>query len=124
MKVSRYNFKVKPKKPNRLLMGIAKRLQVYRILKERDFKCEYVNMEGIKPPYFLLANHASEMDFRILFGAIYPYNMNYVVAIDAMHDNTITLMRMAGGIAKRKFIKDLQMIKHVKYCVDHYKNPV
>ncbi len=124
MKVSRYNFKVKPKKPNRLLMGIAKRLQVYRILKVRDFKCEYVNMEGIKPPYFLLANHASEMDFRILFGAIYPYNMNYVVAIDAMHDNTITLMRMAGGIAKRKFIKDLQMIKHVKYCVDHYKNPV
>lgn len=124
MKVSHYNFNVKPKKPSKLLMGLLKPIMAYPELKKRDFECEYVNMEGIKPPYFLLANHASEMDFRILYGAIKPYNMNYVVAIDAMHDNTITLMRMAGGIAKRKFVKDLQMIKHVKYCADHYKNPV
>ena len=123
-KVSHYNFKVKPKKPNRLLMGIAKSVAAYPVLKKRNFVCEKVNMEGIKPPYFLLANHASEMDFRILFGVIRPMNMNYVVAIDAMHDNTITLMRMAGGIAKRKFIKDVVLIKHMKYCTEHYKNPV
>ena len=124
MKVARYNFKVKPKKPNKLLMGIAKRVAAYPVLKKRNFACEYVNMEGIKPPYFLLANHASEMDFRMLFGAIKPYNMNYVVAIDAMHDNTITLMRMAGGIAKRKFIQDFDMIRHLQYCAKHHKNPV
>ncbi len=124
MKVARYNFKLKPKKPNKLLMLIAKGLQAYPILKKRNFECEYVNMEGIKPPYFLLANHASEMDFRILFGAIRPYNMNFVVAIDAMHDNTITLMRMAGGIAKRKFIQDFDMIRHMQHCAKRHKNPL
>ena len=124
MKVARFNFKLKPKKPNALLMWFAKQFAVYPMLKKRDFKCEYVNMDGVKPPYFLLANHASEMDFRILFGAIKPYNINYVVAIDAMHDHGIGIMRTAGGIGKRKFIQDFQLIKNMKYCATHYKNPL
>ncbi len=124
MKVSRYNFKLKPKKPNALLMWFAKRIAVYPELKRRNFECEYVNMDGVKPPYFLLANHASEMDFRILFGALKPYNTNYVVAIDAMHDHGIGIMRSVGGICKRKFIQDFQLIKHMKYCAENFKNPV
>ncbi len=124
MKVARYNFKVKPKKPSKIFMWFAKQFAAYPLLKKHNFECEYINMEGIEPPYFLLANHASEMDFRILYGTIKPYNMNYVVAIDAMHDNTITLMRLAGGICKRKFIRDLTLIKHMKYCAEHYKNPI
>ena len=124
MKVAHYNFNVKPKKPNAAFMWITKHFAGYPLLKKHKFECEYVNMEGIKPPYFLLANHASEMDFRILYGAIKPLNMNYVVAIDAKHDNTITLMRLAGGICKRKFIQDFQLIKHMKYCAEHYKNPI
>lgn len=123
-KVARYNFNLKPKKPSKIFMWFAKTFAAYPMLKKRGFKCEYVNMEGVKPPYFLLANHASEMDFRILYGAIRPYNMNYVVAIDAMHDNTITFMRLAGGICKRKFVQDFSLIKHMKYCAEHYDNPV
>lgn len=123
-KIKRYDFTVKPKKPNRAFMWVIKHIAGYPMMRARNFSCEYVNMEGIKPPYFLLANHASEMDFRILFQAIRPLNMNYVVAIDAMHDNGIGLMRLAGGICKRKFIRDYQLIKHLKYCVDHYNNPV
>lgn len=124
MKIARYNFKVKPKKPSKIFMFFAKTFAAYPMLKKRNFECDYVNMEGVKPPYFLLANHASEMDFRILYGSIRPYNMNYVVAIDAMHDNTITLMRLAGGICKRKFIQDFTLIKHMKYCAENYKNPI
>ena len=119
-----YDFTVKPKKPNSLLMAIVKAFGAWPLLKKLNFECEYVNMDGIKPPYFLLANHASEMDFRILYGAIRPYNMNYVVAIDAMHDNGIGIMRLAGGICKRKFIQDMSLIRNMKYCVDHYPNPV
>jgi hypothetical protein len=123
-KIARYDFTLKPKKPNALLMGVAKKIAAYPVLKARDFECEYVNMDGIEPPYFLLANHASEMDFRILFGSIRPYNMNFVVAIDAMHDNGIGIMRLAGGICKRKFVQDLLLIKNMKYCATHYKNPI
>ena len=70
----------------------------------------------------LFTLHASEMDFRILYAAIRPHNMNYVVAIDAMHDNGIGLMRFAGGIGKRKFIQDMHLIRNMKYCVDELKN--
>ena len=119
-----FDFTLKPKKPNGLFMGILKTFAAYPDMKKRDFECEYINMDGIKPPYFLLANHASEMDFRILYAAIRPYNMNYVVAIDAMHDNGIGLMRFAGGICKRKFIQDMSLIRNMKYCVDHYPNPI
>ena len=62
------------------------------------------------------------MDFRILYAAIRPHNPNYVVAIDAMHDNGIGLMRFAGGIGKRKFIQDMHLIRNMKYCVDELKN--
>ena len=119
-----FDFTLKPRKPNGLFMGILKTFVAYPDMKKRDFECEYVNMDGIEPPYFLLANHASEMDFRILYAAIRPHNMNYVVAIDAMHDNGIGLMRFAGGIGKRKFIQDMALIRNMKYCVDNYKNPL
>lgn len=122
--IKRYDFSVKPKKPNKLFMGILKAFAAYPEMKKRKFECEYINMDGIEPPYFLLCNHASEMDFRILYAAIRPHNMNYVVAIDAMHDHGIGLMRFAGGIAKRKFIQDMSLIRNMKYCADNYKNPI
>ncbi len=124
MKVKTYDFSVKPKKPNKLFMGIVKMFAGYPMMKKRHFSVEKINMEGIKPPYFLLASHASEMDFRILYSSIRPLNMNYVVAIDAMQANGYFLMKLAGGICKRKFIKDYTLIKHMKYCADHYKVPI
>lgn len=117
-----FDFSLKPKNPNALFMGILKHFVAYPDMRRRHFECEYINMEGIKPPYFLLCNHASEMDFRILYAAIKPHNPNYVVAIDAMHDNGIGLMRFAGGIGKRKFIQDMHLIRNMKYCVDELKN--
>lgn len=117
-----YNFNQKPLKPNKLFMGVVKLVGGYPAMNRRKFECEYVNMEGIKPPYFLLANHASEMDFRMLYSAIRPNNANFVVAIDALHDNTKTALRWAGAICKRKFIHDFAMIRNMKYSVDHNKN--
>jgi hypothetical protein len=121
--IARYDFSQKPKKPNAVLMALAKTFAAYPIMKKWGFTCEKINMEGIKPPYFMLANHASEMDFRYLYAALRPYNPNYVVAIDAMQATGYGLMRAAGGICKRKFIQDFALIKNLKYCVDHYKNP-
>ncbi|MDE6001584.1 MAG: hypothetical protein K2G96_04630, partial [Clostridia bacterium] len=41
-----------------------------------------------------------------------------------MHDHGIGIMRTAGGIGKRKFIQDFQLIKNMKFCATHYKNPL
>lgn len=123
MKVKYYNFDLKPKKPNKVFMWFVKRFAADPFLRAHKFTCEHINMEGIKPPYFMLATHGSYMDFRILFGTIKPYNMNFVVAHDAMHDYTITLLRLAGGIAKRRYTRDYKMIRHLRYCVKNHKNP-
>lgn len=105
-------------------MWLAKIFAGYPFLLAHKFKREHVNMEGIKPPYFMLATHGSYMDFRILFGTIRPYNMNFVVGHDAMHDYTITLLRLAGGIAKRRHTRDYKLISHLRYCVRNHNNPV
>lgn len=123
-KVKRYDFIKKPQSPNRFLMWLAKRFACDKYIREFGCECEKINMEGIKPPYFLLANHASEMDFRVLFEAIAPYNMNFVVAIDAVHDIGITLMHKVGGITKRKFIPDYVLIKNMRHCIKHHKVPL
>lgn len=120
----RFNFKLRPLKPNKLLMWCVKAALVKPILRHRRFKCEKTNMDGIEPPYFLLATHASNMDFRILYGSIAPYNMNFVVTIEAMRDYTIPLMRLAGGICKRRFTRNYEMISHMRYCVQKHDNPL
>jgi len=40
-----------------------------------------VGMEGVKPPYLLLCNHNSFLDFKVMTAAIFPHRANYVVAI-------------------------------------------
>ncbi len=120
----RYNFKTKPVKPNKFIMWWVKSILSDPILRRRNFKCEKTGMENIKPPYLLLATHASNMDFRILFGSIKPYNMNFVVTIEAMHDYTKTLMRLAGGIFKRRFTRNYELISHMRYCVNNHDNPL
>ncbi|MCD7728469.1 MAG: hypothetical protein LUI60_00965 [Clostridia bacterium] len=105
-------------------MGIIKFFAMNPVLAGLGFKCEKINMEGIEPPYFLLCNHASRMDQRLLLKSIQPYNMNYVIAIDSVHYRTITFTRWTGCIVKRKFTQDFNLIKNMKYCVENYKNPL
>lgn len=83
-----------------------------------------VNTEGLKPPYFVLANHASEFDMAMSMLTNYPHRTYNVVALDGLYDYTETLMRSIGTIAKRKFIKDLALIKNMKYVVTKCKDAI
>ncbi|HAZ19932.1 MAG TPA: hypothetical protein DCY74_05025 [Clostridiales bacterium] len=121
--ITRYDFKKKPKKSN-FLMYPLKWIAAYPYLWTRGFKCKKVNMEGLKPPYLLLCNHGSTMDYRMMFRSIAPYNPNYVVALDGIRDNGEFIMRLFGTIGKRKFIHDLSLIRNLKYCVNELKTIV
>ena len=114
----RYDFARKPKKPSKLWMWIANKFAIDPRLKGRPVTINKINMEGIEPPYLLLATHASMLDFPLMYKAVAPYGANNVVAIDAIRDVGDWLMRQLGCICKRKFVKDLHLIKNMKYCID------
>ncbi len=71
-----------------------------------------VGMEGIKPPYLLLCNHNSFMDFKVSSRAVFPNRANYVVAIDGFIKRE-WLLRLVGCICKRKFTTDTVIVRHL-----------
>ena len=68
----RYDFTRKPKKPSPLWMWIANKFAIDPRLKGRPLTINKINMEGIKPPYLLLATHASMLDFPVMYKAVAP----------------------------------------------------
>ena len=77
---------------------------------------EKINMEGIKPPYLLLCNHNAFMDFKVATKATFPHRVNYVVAIDGFLKRE-WLLRFIGCICKRKFTRDVTLVKQLKQVV-------
>ena len=87
---------------------------------------------GLKPPYILLCNHNAFFDFFVASAAIYPARANFVVAIDGFtmpmgKDGFISregLMRRTGCIMKRKFTKDVVLVRQLKQVVENGDVPV
>ena len=73
-------------------------------------------LEGLKPPYLLLGNHNAFFDMKVSCIATFPYFANYIVAIDG-YIGREGLLRSIGCICKRKFTKDITMVKHLKTVV-------
>ena len=119
-KVKKYDFSRKPRKACRPLMWFLKAFVVKPKLMRRKLTVNKIGMEGIKAPYLLFATHASMIDFYVMYTACKPYNANNVVAIDAVRDVGDFLMRLAGSIPKRKFIKDFHLIRNMRYSAQHH----
>jgi len=69
----------------------------------------------LKPPYFLLCNHNSFMDFMIMTKAIFPHRANYVIAIDGFIGME-WLLRAVGGIGNRKFVRSIRLVKNMLHA--------
>ena len=123
-RVKRYDFAKKPRKASAFWMTLARGLAINPMLWGRKLTKVNINMDGIKPPYLLFVTHASMLDFPAMYKAVAPYNANNVVAIDGFRDYSDYLMRQLGCICKRKFVKDLYLIKNMRYCADKYKDIV
>ena len=79
--------------------------------KERNV--ERINMEGLKPPYMILSNHMSFIDFELTAEGTYPQRINNVVNIDGYYMRP-WLMEWIGAIATRKYTMDLHLIKSIR----------
>ena len=111
----RFDMKAKPKRPKLILLSY---LIAISPVKKHKAIIKKVGMEGIKPPYLLLGNHNAFMDINVLRVATFPQQLNYVIAIDGFLGRE-KFLRHIGGICKRKFTSDFDLIKQLKYVVDH-----
>jgi len=80
-------------------------------------KVRKFRMNGVKPPYVLLVNHNSFLDFKVATKAVFPHRSNYIVAIDGFI-NREQLLRNVGCFGKRKFVSDSSMYRMIKHSLD------
>lgn len=111
----RYDF-AKPVKPQaRYLTPVAWALSFPDVLKHKAKISR--NLQGVKPPYIMLCNHNSFLDFKVMTAALFPRRANYVVALDGFIGRE-GIMRMVGCISKRKFVNDLHLIRQTTRLLD------
>ena len=70
--------------------------------------------KDLKPPFLVLCNHVSFLDFKVLTAALFPKRANYIVAIDGfVGPGREWLLRNAGGVCKRKFTNDVVLVRQL-----------
>ena len=83
------------------------------VLAGKRHKVEKIRMEGLKPPYMLLSNHMSFVDFELVALGTHPHKVNNVVNIDGYYMRP-WLMEWIGAICTRKFTMDMHLIKSIR----------
>ena len=87
------------------------------VLAPKKHKVEKINMEGLKPPYILLSNHMSFVDFEMVSLGTYPHRVNNVVNIDGFYLRD-WLLEWIGAICTRKFTADMHLIKSIEKVLE------
>lgn len=111
-----FDMRIPPKKVKWFLKPIIPLIVNGNIRKHKPV-ITYVNTENIKGPFLLLANHNAFFDFSVSEYVLKKNEANYVVAIDGFL-NREWLLRNVGCICKRKFTKDIILVKHLKKVIE------
>lgn len=115
--IKRFDMLEKPIRQRHFLRPITWLLSYPAVLAHR-VKITKIGMQGIKPPYLLLCNHNSFIDFKVTTAAIFPHRANYLVAIDGFIGRE-WLLRNVGCICKRKFTNDTIIVRHMKKVAEN-----
>ena len=75
-------------------------------------------IKGIKTPFFVVAGHASWLDFITVSIALLPRRMNYIGAYNFFRDPVLKfLLGLMGVISKNQFTRDNQAILKTRYAI-------
>ena len=107
----RYNTGKKPIRQPIYLTWLIWVLSFFALFGKKK-KIEKINMEGIKPPYMILSNHMSFLDFELTALGTYPQRINNVVNVDG-YIKRAWLMEWIGSVCTRKFSTDLSLVKNI-----------
>jgi len=107
------------KKPSALLyFGVAPWIKAYYRW-VYGHRVDKSGLAGLKPPYLVLAGHASWLDYLIVSASMFPVRMNFVGAYNFFRDRVLkTVFTWMGVIPRRQFTIDTRSVLQMKYCVD------
>ena len=107
----RYNTGKKPIRQPIYLTWLIGALSFFALLFQKK-KIEKINMDGLKPPYMILSNHMSFVDFELTALGTFPKRVNSVVNVDG-YIGRAWLMEWIGSVCTRKFSTDLSLVKNI-----------
>ena len=114
--IKRYKTAKYPIRQPIYLTGLILVLSFFATLFKKH-KVEKINMEGLKPPYFMLSNHMSFVDFELAALGTKMHRVNNVVNIDGYYKRA-WLMEWIGAICTRKYTMDLHLIKSIRKVLE------
>lgn len=115
--IKRFDMKKPPQKMSPILKPLAYLLSNGDV-KKHEVKITKTKVEDINPPFLLLCNHNAFLDFKVATIALGKIHPNYVVAIDGFIKRE-GLLRKVGCICKRKFTKDVILVKHLMKVIKY-----
>ena len=74
-------------------------------------------MEGLKPPFLVLANHLSFTDFYATPLAMFPFRTNFVSELEGFQVFGEWLYRQIGCLGTRKYRNDLALIRNIQRVI-------
>lgn len=106
-----------PPRQNLLLMPLIW-LICWVLTRRGRLKIRKTRMEGLKPPFLVLANHQAFMDFYVTPLALFPYRANYVSELEGFENFGEWIYREVGCLGTRKFVNDIALIRNIKRVTD------
>jgi len=103
------------RKPNKIIYRFATSLSSLLYRKRYAFKVQKsVEFTALQPPYIVLANHISNIDFTVVASAMLPVMLNFVVATMYFRVRFLNgILRFMGCIPKEQFHPDAKAIKNI-----------
>jgi len=110
--VKPFDMYKKPRTPYRTLTLVEWIGSLYFYAGAHGAKINYHDCKHLKPPYLLLMNHASMIDMAVAVKAAFPHRVNWVISIEEFVGREF-LFRGVGGLYKRKFTDDLNVVRNI-----------
>ena len=103
------------RKPNKFLYRLVVALCTFLYRRKYAFEVrKSAAFTALKPPYIVLINHISNIDFTVVAAAMAPVMLNYVVATFYFRIRYLKgILRFMGCIPKEQFQPDTKAIKNI-----------
>lgn len=77
-----------------------------------------IGMEGLRPPYLVLATHHAFMDFYVTPLCLFPHRANYVSELEGFEHYGEWPYRQVGCLGTRKFVNDVALVRNIRRCME------
>ena len=88
------------------------------VTKKAGLKINKVGMKKLEPPYLVLCNHQSFMDFYVTPLILFPHRANYISELEGFEYYGEWKYRQIGCLGTRKFVNDIALVKNIKRVID------